>query len=308
MAKIILVYRRDLDKEEKVMYNYNLSAHKALLLLDHEVTAVGINQPGYQHINDMSEKELKSHDLLIDLDCGRGSDGRLHFQYHDRKCPIPSAVRFIDTHGYPSLHRRLAKNYQYVFFAVYRKRDLFSNHGNAYWCPNASDDVWFDYTLYLDHWNRPKIDFGFFGSKGGLDRADELKYLCDGRQYRFDVREVGRTNRQRWPYTQKAMANCKILFNRGQKHDGPNQRVIESMLMGRPLISDRDREDGMKLLFEEGTHFLGYESMAELAIQMDWCMTNESLAKSMGRRAYKLCKEKHLIKHRMEQILEVCLT
>jgi spore maturation protein CgeB len=109
-----------------------------------------------------------------------------------------------------------------------------------------------------------------------------------------------------WPKTAEAMAFCKVLFNRGQKHDGPNQRVIESMLMDRPLISDRDARDGMKQLFEEGEHYLAYSSEAELANNLEWCLREPSLAGSMARRAYELAKEKHQVKHRIEQILEIC--
>ena len=274
--------------------------------MNHQVTLVGKGHRGYQSMEEMPEKEIKQHDLFLDIDCGRGKDGKLHFQYNDSTCPIPSAVRLIDTHGYPSLHRRLAKNYQHVFFAVYRKRDLFSNLPSAHWCPNASDDVWFDYLQHTRQWTFPKMYFGFFGSKGGLDRANDLATICLSREYPVDIREIGQHNRARWPSTAIAMADCRVLFNRGQKHDGPNQRVLESMLMRRPLISDRDPEDGMALLFEEGTHFLGYSSLPELGLQVDWVLEEADIAANMATKAYHLVKEKHLIKHRVQQIEEIC--
>lgn len=307
MARIILCYRKDLDKRGAVMHSYAESMDR-VLSEDHDILRVGIGHE-VTSIDQLEERLIGTYDLLLDVDCGRAKDGELHFQVTQEKKPtnIKTAVRFIDTHGHPSFHRRLAKHYDHVFFAVYARRDLFANHPSAHWLPNASDDRWFDYTLHLRLWSNPKNMFGFFGSKGGLDRADDLVALCTSHNFTFDVREVGAINRNRWPTTSEAMANCKFLYNRGQKHDGPNQRVIESMLMCRPLITDRDKTDGMSELFEEGTHYLGYESLAELSLQMHWCIENEELARSMAKRAYELAKSKHLIKHRIDQMLEVCL-
>ena len=309
MTKILLAYRLDQINSQEIP-TYSESFWRALIMKKHDVTRIGQGQSHAQHVNELTEKELKQYDLFIDLDCGRGTDGKLHFQFQDRKCPIPSAIRFIDSHGYPSLHRRTAKNYEHTFFAVWDRRDLFSTHQSAHWCPNASDDIWFDYTLSYEYWDRPKICVGFFGSKGGLDRADMLRDVCNSRSnYSYDIREIGKSWKVRWPRTAHAMANCKILFNYGQKHDGPNQRVIESMLMNRPLINNRDKRDGMDKLFEAGTHYLSYESKAELANQIAWCFNKETvpLAENMAQRAYNLVKEKHLVKHRVDQILEVCL-
>jgi len=304
MARIILSYRKDeIDGVE--IPTYSKSFYDALIEKEYTVVRCG---EGHPYSSLQSVEDWKNYDLFIDLDCGRNKDGKLHFQFHEESCPIPSVFRSIDSHGYRSLHHRLAKNYRHVFFAVWDTRDLFSNHPSAHWCPNSSDDKWFDCNNHPHEWARPIYDFGFFGSKGGLSRADILKRLCTSdRDFSFDVREIGRTHKVRWPETARSMAQCKVLYNMGQKHDGPNQRVIESMLLKRPLISDRDKRDGMTKLFQEGEHFLGFETISELGNQMDWCFANESVARSMAERAYNLVKEKHLMKHRVEQILEVCL-
>ena len=218
---------------------------------------------------------------------------------------MPSVLRTIDDHGHPSFNRRAAKNYDHVFFAVYDKRGIYTSHKSAHWCPNASDSKYFDRYILPDlHESRP-FDVGFFGSKGGIDRADVLKPMAQRHTWTVDIREIGK-NGNRWPRTAEAMARCKVLFNAGQKHDGPNQRVIESMLMQRPLVTDRDPRDGMKELFEEGEHYLGYSSESELANNIEWCLREPSLAGSMAKRAYDCAVGKHQVKHRVEQILEVC--
>lgn len=305
MAKIVLCYRKDLDKRGNIMHSYAESIDREIKKLGHEVLPVGL---GHDLKTIKEIPNIKLYDLLLDIDCGRAAqDGKLHFQLTEGRAEIPSAVRWIDTHGNPSLHRRLSKHYDHVFFAVYRCRDLFSNHPSSHWLPNISDPVWFDYTNYLQYWNKPRFDFGFFGSKGGLDRAEDLITLCNSYDLLCDVREIGSHNRNRWPTTGEAMAACRVLFNRGQKHDGPNQRVMESMLMNRPLITDRDKIDGMKQLFEEGTHYLGYETYSELSIQMQWCLDNPDMAKHMAQRAYDLVKAKYTVEHRVKEMLEVCL-
>ena len=305
MSNIILGYRQDKDKRGNPILSYADSTRQALLDLGHHVEPMGEGHK-YTCFGDMLDGTIRQADLFLDIDCGRNEKGVLSFHCTERRSPIPSAVRLIDTHGHSSLHKRMAKNYDHVFFAVYAKRDIFTNHPSVHWCPNASDVQYFYKNCLPDgHDSRP-IDVGFFGSKGGIDRADVLKEVCTNHNWTCDIREIGK-NGNRWPRTAEAMARCKVFFNHGQKHDGPNQRVIESMLMNRPLLTDRDPLDGMALLFQEGEHYLGYANSSELANNLEWCLREPSLANSMAARAYELAKEKHQVKHRVEQILEVCL-
>lgn len=303
MAKILLGYRQETDKRDIPINTYSNSTHQALLDLGHTVRPMGEGHL-FTGFDKMATSAIKEHDLFIDLDCGRNSKGDLAFHCQNEKAPIPSAVRWIDTHGYPSYHKRASKNYDHVFFAVWDKRDLFTHHKSVHWCPNASDAKYFYKDILPEiHESRP-VDIGFFGSKGGIDRADPLKEICLRNSWLCDIREIGK-NRNRWPSTAEAMSRCKVLFNHGQKHDGPNQRVIEAMLMDRPLVSDRDKRDGMSKLFEHGEHYLSYESPSELANNVAWCLREPTLAASMAKRAYREAYDKHQVKHRVEQILEV---
>jgi hypothetical protein len=300
MSNILLGCRKTTDKRGNQVATYTDSTIKALWDIGHRVLTMG---EGWEHETFDDVPNVDRYDLFLDLDCGRNSKGDLAFL--EARAPIPSAVRYIDTHGHPSLHKRQAQFYDHVFFAVWDRRDIFTEHPSVHWCPNASDAHYFYKDILPNqHESRP-FDVGFFGSKHGLDRADILKPMSQRHTWLVDIREIGKSG-NRWPKTAEAMAQCKVLFNRGQKHDGPNQRVIESMLMERPLVTDRDPRDGMSQLFEEGEHYLGYSNEAELANQIDWCLREPSLAASMARRAYALAVEKHQVKHRVEQILEVC--
>jgi hypothetical protein len=301
MAEIILGCRRDLDKRGNPIITYSDSTHQALIDLRHSVTLMGEGHQ-YKTFSDMSTSFLDRQALFLDLDCGRNKEGKLAFHCQDERAPTPSAVRWTDSHGYPSYHKRASVNYDHVFFAVWARRELFVKHPSAHWSPCASDAAYFDKDITQVE-ARP-FDVGFFGSKGGLSRADSLKEVCARHNWTTDVREIGK-NRTRWPATALAMADCKVLFNHSQKHDSPNQRVIESMLMCRPLVNDIDSTDGMSLLFEPGTHYLPYANNAELANQIGWCLRDPSLASSMARRGYEEAYNKHQVKHRVEQILEV---
>lgn len=315
MARIILGYRQDWigNTTNIVDTTYACSFARELRALGHELLEVGEGH-SITNIDKLNSLYLsKNFDLLIDLDCGRGTDGKLVFQNQDGNIKIPTAVWFIDSHGYPSLHHRMAKNYSHVFFAVWDKRDIFEKHPSAHWCPNATDANWFNYSEWMDDYLDPDFTVGFFGSKDGLDRADIIKSICDrnnessSTKLTYDIREIGKSWKVRWPRTAQAMANCKILFNKGQKHDGPNQRIMESMIMRKPLITDRDKRDGMRELFKEGEHYLGWENEAEIANQMRWCLEHKDQAESMAERAYLEVHNKHQIRNRVEQILQVCL-
>ena len=285
--------------KDQLVQSYAQSVVREIKALGHEVTEIG---PGTEWQHDF---DFTSFDLVVDLDCGRNPHtGELNFRFHNTPSPIPSVVWFIDSHGNPTLHHRLARQYDHVFFAVWDKRDLFASHKSAHWCPNATDATWFNSSFQSTH---PSYDFGFFGSKMGLIRADPMKDICARHEWPCDVRQISTVNKHRWPYTAQAMGNCKALFNRGQKHDGPNLRVVESMAMGLPLISDQDPRSGMDKLFTPWEHyypydFSNYEGLEHL---MKLVKTDYKKALNIGEAAMQEVHAKHLIKNRVQQMLEV---
>jgi hypothetical protein len=176
---------------------------------------------------------------------------------------------------------------------VWDKRDLFAKHPSAHFCPNFTDLRWFDGLKYKEE---EVFDFGFFGSKGGLERADHLVNLANNNGWTHDVRQVCPGHKHRWPFTAQAMAKCKNLFNHGQKHD-LNLRIMESMAMLKPLICD----------FKSYTHYMPYEYFKYEGLEksMQWCMYNPIKAAQMAKRAYEEVTKKHLVEHRVHQILEI---
>lgn len=272
---------------------YARSVHHELQELGHTVD----NVFGHEFTNQ------EYYDMYMELDNGRDPQGQFHFGRDIGPIHIPKAVWFVDSHGQPDLHRSLAPSYDHVFFAVYAKRDLFAGHKSAHWCPNATDTRWFQPLV-----GEPQFDFGFFGSRHGLERADKMVEICNRHGWTSDVRQIGGgPYKHKWPRTGQAMNNCATLFNCGQKHDGPNLRVMESMAVRRPLITEVDPLNGMSQLFVEGEHYLGYEAYTFKGLEekMLYAKAHPGWCISVAQKAYDLVVTKHLVKHRVEQMLEV---
>ena len=254
-----------------------------------------------RHPADLTMSIFKQYDFVLNVDSGRNEEG-VH-SFIDYIPPIPSAVYFIDSHGQPDLHKSLANNFNHVFFAVWNKRDLFDPKKSS-WLPNFTDLHWFSKYKYD---NEIKYDFGFFGTKMGLARAEPLKEICDKLNLSYDIRQINKPWKPRWPHTAEAMSVCRYFYNRGQKHDGPNLRVLESMAMGRPLLTDLDPSDGMSKIFEEGKHFIGYKrdnSDLEDRVKFIVDPKNKQYLDTVADAAYEEVEKNHTVTSRVKQILE----
>ena len=295
MSARILVNRIKYTFKDQEVVTYAKVVSDLLRDLGHEVTDVGW---GSQPMPD----DVSGYDFLIDLDSGRTPEGNL--QFVNKKLPITSAVWFVDSHGHPTIHKRAAVNYDHVFFCVWDKRDLFAKHPSAHWVNNATDYRYFN-SMYRSP--EPKFDFGFFGSKNGLNRADPMKIICEKRGWSYDIRQVSHQDRHRWPYLAKAMGDCKILYNCGQKHDGPNLRVMESMNMGIPLITDKDPRSGMDQLFDPWVHYIPYEAYTYKGLEevMEWTINNPEKAMVIARNAQWKVQTEHQIVNKVKFIMSV---
>jgi hypothetical protein len=299
--KIIVNHRLNYHNGKPVE-TYSRSYIHYLKNIGHDVTEMG-EGTGLPYLADVRQR---NYDLFLDIDSGRNSKGELCF-IGDQINKIKKAVIFTDSHGHPSMHKRLASSYEHVFYAVWACRDLFVNHKSAHFLPNATDLRWFPrWDIDGDiNWN-PITDFGFFGSKGGLDRADRLKEICDKMRWSYDVRQLNNAFKQKWPYTALAMSNCKFLFNHGQKHD-INLRIFESMAVGRPFICDYDKTSGIDKLFNPNVHFVPYDSYTYNGLEdaMMWVTENRNDAVEMAKSAYNLIATKHTVEHRVQSMMEI---
>lgn len=300
--KILVTYRQDIWNNQ-IVEKYARSVCKEILALGHQVKEAG---PGHIKENFVNIP-FETYDHIIELETGRDDKGEFSYlvpKSKDRKVKLPkTSVYFIDSHGHPSLHKRYAEYYDNVFFAVWSRRDLFAKHPSAHFLPNATDFTWFGYENFLNL--QKQYHWGFFGSKGGLHRADILKAACEKYELSYRICQINRPQRHMWPATGMAMAECHYLFNHGQKHD-INQRIFESMAARRPLLNDVDSTSGIEKLFTEGKHFIGYtDAKGDFEEKFKWVIEHPVEVAEIAKSAYFLCKQKHQVKHRVKRMLDV---
>ena len=255
------------------------------------------------------DRNVKRCDIIFEIECGKNTKGELNWLVpKTHQLTSTKIAYFIDSHTRGADHKAISPHYDHVFFAPWVARDFFSQHKSAHWLPNATDLNWFGRDSFHIKHVQDQVDFTFIGSKMGLHRADPMVEVCKRRSYSYLVKEVAKAHRVKWPATGIAMREGRNQFNWGQKVDGPNLRVMETMAVGRPLITDKDPEqrDGMNKLFKEGEHLVYYNrySFEDLEEKMKWLMNNPSEAAVIANNAYNLVKRNHLIINRAQTIIE----
>jgi len=295
----ILLVKHLWEYEGKSIATYASSLSRAFTEAGHEVTEIDKQ-------NILEDNYYRSHDLLLDIDCGKDMTGdhKFHLMHPKIQSLIKTVFFAIDSHGNPDMHQVLSRQAHHVFFAVWAKRDLFADHPSATWTPSFTDLEYFDGKKFIDAKTK---DFCFLGTRHGQDRADPMVKICKTNNWTYDVDEVGRKGKHCWPRTAERMAACRFGFNHGQKHDGPNLRVMETMAMKLPLICDKDSRDGKGFLFEPWQHYIPYEAYTYegLAERMNWCINNHEKAAKIAEQAYTEVCNNHLVQHRVKTLLEV---
>lgn len=79
-------------------------------------------------------------------------------------------------------------------------------------------------------------------------------------------------------------------------------RVFEVMAMRMVCLTNRVPD--LKLHFEEGTHYLGFDTVSEAVQQMNWIRNNPEEAAQIAENGYNLVREKHTYDLRVETILK----
>lgn len=294
--RIALAFKQDIRKDVPVEC-YARSFLRVLQEKGHTVTTVGEGH----NVPFLGELSQKDFDLLIEIENGRNRKGELLFQQSKANWIIPSVLWAIDPHGQPGIHQHVAPYYKYVFYAPWIKRDLYTDHQNAYWLPNCTDLKWFNRSSFGHI--KPQFDFGFHSSRLGLARASKLIEICKKHGWSYDVREVTKAGRQRWPSYSEALRGCFNGYNFSQRQDFPNQRVFETMAMGVPLLCDISSL-GDQSIFVPSEDFVGYSrDLSDLEGKMCWMMENKKQTEVIAERAYLKVKQGHLIEHRVDEML-----
>ncbi len=88
-------------------------------------------------------------------------------------------------------------------------------------------------------------------------------------------------------------------------HEGTPKTVLESMAMGRPIITS-DAPVCRETVIEGQNGFLvGVQNIPELVEKMEYFITNPNCAKVMGSESFRMAKEKYDVKNVNKRILEI---
>jgi len=160
------------------------------------------------------------------------------------------------------------------------------------WLPLAADPE--KHKLYPDE--PLEYDVGFIGNDTYPRRRDLLDKI--GSKFK-----LLRTTSQPGEEYSRLLSRCRILFNCSMDND-LNMRVFESMSIGRLLLTDK--VDGIDDLFEEGKHYVSYDSWEILYKQIVYYLQHFKEGNDIGMAAAALIRAKHTYKDRLETILKVC--
>lgn len=211
--------------------------------------------------------------------------------------PGTKAAYFIDTHLAPSFRIEQARAFQYVFLAQRAQIDLFKEAGikHVEWLPLACSPE-----LHHIEPQERIYDWSYIGATEG-DYISRRTDLIAGLRKAFpnNVAETA------WPIDMAmTYAQSKIVVNACVNFD-VNMRVFEAMAAGALLITDE--ADGLDDLFEEGVHYVRYNSEEELHSKVAYYLEHEEERQQIAEAGHAFVLARHTYDHRVEYIMRTVL-
>jgi hypothetical protein len=166
-------------------------------------------------------------------------------------------------------------------------------HNHAYWLPLACDPE-----IHCQPSENRMYQVGFVGQIGqpGSERHRILSTVLP----RYH------TNDYRLFYTPIDMSRIygqsKIVFNASINKD-LNMRFFEALASGALLVSDRI-ENGLKDLFEEGVHYVGYSSVGEAIEKIDYYLVHSEERQRIAAEGQHAVLASHTYTHRWNEVMQ----
>lgn len=201
----------------------------------------------------------------------------------------------IDVHQDLKSRQLFSRFFDVTFIAQKDYVDAFhgAGHNHAYWLPLACDEE-----IHC----QPSVDriyqVGFVGNLGrlGSTRYSILSAVLP-RYHTNDYTVHCAPNEMARIYGQS-----KIVFNASVNGD-LNMRVFEALASGALLITDRI-ENGLKDLFEEGVHYIGYSTVAEAIEKIDFYLTHSEDRQRIAAEGQNAALSLHTYSHRFVQLIK----
>lgn len=275
---------------------------RALLASGHMITYVGLpaaQRSGYDQnvpLPAILAALPQPVDLFLWIDPAGG-----YFPTGLEDCPVPTACYLIDVHlGHWREHA--ARFFDAVFIAQHDYVDRFRQavgHDQVYWLPLAAAS---DVHRPLD---RPRtLDVGFVGNLAlahqKTARARRLQLIAQ----RFKTNDFYR------PYTPADVGDVysqsKIVFNTSIAGD-VTMRIFEGTACGALVLTD-SIANGLDQLFEIGREIVVYQDDADLLDKIAYYLAHDDEREQIARAGQQRTVKEHLYTHRVQQILETCMT
>jgi glycosyltransferase involved in cell wall biosynthesis len=209
--------------------------------------------------------------------------------------PCLTVAYLIDVHQGLQQRLNMAQFFDAVFIA---QKDFLSafeknGHSHTYWLPLACDE-----DIHRVASRERCYDVGFVGSLGRKDTERHRVLSSVLPRYRTnDFLRYYAPNEMAEVYAQS-----KIVFNKSINGD-VNMRVFEAMASGALLVTDRIA-NGLTDLFQEGTHYIGYDTLEEAIKQIDYFLENDDERKRIAASGQQAALAEHTYSHRWEQIIK----
>jgi len=251
--------------------------------------------------NDIVTVEDHLPTLLRQLPAGFQPDAVIVIQsggviYRDvARCAVPTVYLSIDT-WHDAREFSIARNFDLVFVAQRALAGYFPAAGarRVDWLPLACDPAQ-HYPVELP----PLHDIVFAGTIEFVSNRERRRRIERLAQY-FDVgayRALGGAD-----YC-AALARGRLVFNSSIAQD-VNMRVFEVMAAGRPLLTNRDAAlNGLDVLFEEDTHYIGYDDQ-DLVARAQEFLGDAARCAGLASRARAEVLERHTYAHRVATVLD----
>jgi len=205
---------------------------------------------------------------------------------------IPTLFYAVDTHQHRDLHCALAHVFDHVFVAHKDYVELLADEdaARASWLPL--------YASILAEPCEAKSHEAVFVGWMNQERNPERSKFFDalGKEVPLLV------TTGRW---EEIYPRAKVVINQTAKGD-LNFRVFEALGSGSALVTERTK-NGLTELFEEGTHYLGYDrgSVPQAKEAILTLLQDETLQKRIGEAGRAAVVAAHTSKHRAEAVLSV---
>lgn len=230
---------------------------------------------------------LKQFDHILRVDDG--------LDYRIPTVSVDKSYWVIDSHLRPDFYLSQLSQYQHVFVAQKSDHVKWNRRGvSSHWLPVACCD-----TTHKDFKLRRDIDVAFIGNTDIRDRPCCLRSILGlnistyiGHAFFDEMAEV--------------YSRAKIVFNRSVRND-LNMRAFEALASGALLLSDVSTNGGITDVLDDGTHFVGYRDIDEIADFVSNILDHPDRYESIRTAGQDLVRCHHTYFHRATQLLSVAV-